>query len=125
MNTTAMFPDETYEKLVDGLAADETAEWCESLDDVLQRAGSDSVRSLLHMLIGRAAAGGVIQLPGVETPYVNTIHRDDQSEYPGNLETEEEIEGLVRWNAMAMVAKAGSSRKRVGTGKLFFCRGLW
>ncbi len=43
------------------------------------------------------------------TPYINTIPPDEQPEYPGDLEMERLIRAHVRWNAMAMVAKANKT----------------
>jgi pyruvate dehydrogenase E1 component len=43
------------------------------------------------------------------TPYLNTIPVDEQPEYPGDLEMERLIRAHVRWNAMAMVAKANKT----------------
>ena len=40
------------------------------------------------------------------TPYLNTVHVDEEPEYPGDLEMERLIRAHIRWNAMAMVVKA-------------------
>ncbi|HEY3762360.1 MAG TPA: pyruvate dehydrogenase (acetyl-transferring), homodimeric type [Verrucomicrobiae bacterium] len=48
-------------------------------------------------------------VPGVTTPYVNTIPPEAQPQYPGNRDIERRIKSLMRWNAMAMVVKANST----------------
>ncbi|RUQ46564.1 pyruvate dehydrogenase (acetyl-transferring), homodimeric type, partial [Corynebacterium pseudodiphtheriticum] len=49
----------------------------------------------------------------VTTPYVNTIPVDRQLPYPGNLDIERRTNAFIRWNAMAMVLRAG---KHSGVG---------
>jgi hypothetical protein len=61
----------------------ETAEWLESLDYVLESKGPERVQQLLSALEGSAHRNG-IDLPfTATTPYVNTIPRDRQPQYPG------------------------------------------
>jgi pyruvate dehydrogenase E1 component len=43
----------------------------------------------------------------VTTPYVNTIPAYKQPTYPGDLAAEARINAFIRWNAMAMVLRAG------------------
>ena len=50
----------------------------------------------------------------LNTPYRNTIAPDAQPVYPGNIELEEKIEKLLRWNAIAMVLRAQD--KGIGVG---------
>ena len=42
------------------------------------------------------------------TPYINSIPPNKQPIYPGNRELERRIKSFVRWNAMAMVARANA-----------------
>ena len=48
------------------------------------------------------------------TPYLNTIPPEEEPEYPGDLEMERLIRAHVRWNAMAMVAKANKTTTSSG-----------
>jgi pyruvate dehydrogenase E1 component len=59
------------------------------------------------------AAGVDLPLP-VNTPYVNTISVAEQPDYPGDLELEDRILSLVRWNAMAMVVKGNKLHAGLG-----------
>ena len=84
----------------------ETREWLESLQYVLDSKGRERAQFLLSMLQNRATQEGV-ELPlQLTTPYVNTIHVDQQPAYPGNREIERRIKSIIRWNAMAMVVRA-------------------
>ncbi|GMA34114.1 hypothetical protein GCM10025876_03180 [Demequina litorisediminis] len=50
----------------------------------------------------------------LNTPYVNTIHADDEPEFPGNEEIERRYRGWIRWNAAVMVTRAQAAGKGVG-----------
>ena len=95
-------------------AAAEILDWLESMDEVLDRAGPEQARALLHELSMHAHRRGV-KLPfTANTPYVNTIPRKDQPAYPGNREIERRIKSLIRWNAMAMVVRANREEEGIG-----------
>ena len=91
---------------LDNLLDIENAEWRESLDYVLQTQGPDRVRQLLRLLQTRAQEQGVSIPFTANTPYINTIPRNQQPVFPGNREIERRIKSIVRWNAMAMVVRA-------------------
>ncbi len=92
----------------------ETREWLESLEDVLRLSGPGRVQQLLREMEISAHGSGV-QLPfTANTPYINTIHFDDQPPYPGNREIEWRIKSILRWNAMAMVVRANKADPSVG-----------
>src|SRR5690606_14993758 len=48
------------------------------------------------------------------TPYINTIPKHMEPEYPGDREIERRIKSVVRWNAMAMVVKANNVKDEKG-----------
>ncbi len=50
----------------------------------------------------------------LSTPYVNTIHASQQPNYEGDDEIETRIRHYVRWNAMAMVARAHRESPELG-----------
>ena len=41
------------------------------------------------------------------TAYVNTVPRERQPAYPGDLALERRLNAMIRWNAMVMVLRAG------------------
>ncbi|ALA60432.1 pyruvate dehydrogenase (acetyl-transferring), homodimeric type [Nitrospira moscoviensis] len=92
----------------------ETQEWLDSLDYVLQAQGTDRATYLFDRLRDRLGARGVRVPAPLNTPYVNTIPAADEPPYPGNLEVERRIRSLIRWNAMAMVVKANKNKPGIG-----------
>ena len=92
----------------------ETAEWLESLEYVIESAGGQRAAFLLEKLKDRAFSRGVRSASAAVTPYVNTIPADSQPEYPGDRDLERKIKSIIRWNAMAMVVRA--NRESAGIG---------
>ena len=92
----------------------ETEEWIESIEDTLEEHGYERTRFLLEKLIDYAQKKGA-RLPfNTTTPFLNTILPEQQPEYPGNRVLERKIKTIVRWNAMAMVAKANKEKPGIG-----------
>jgi pyruvate dehydrogenase E1 component len=92
----------------------ETTEWLEALEGVARVAGIDRARFLLQRLAERASHLGVSPAEDSYSLYQNTISVDDQPPYPGNLALEERITSIIRWNALAMVAKANKAYGELG-----------
>ena len=92
----------------------ELSEWLESLDYVLAHRTPGQVLRLLQQLQTHAAEAGVGTPFSVNTPYINTIPRDQQPPYPGSREIERRIKSIVRWNAMAMVVRANHDDSNLG-----------
>lgn len=93
----------------------EKGEWIESLEYIIAEHGEDKAQELLNHLRSYAIRKG-IRLKGeaLNTPYVNSIHINDQPTYPGDLEMEQRIENINRWNAMAMILQGSDSGKGLG-----------
>jgi pyruvate dehydrogenase E1 component len=94
--------------------AQETSEWLEALDQVIDETGSKRAGELLQLLLARAAQMGVTAPMRLNTPYINSIPVWEEVPYPGDLEIERRIKALVRWNAMAMVARANKYDEGIG-----------
>lgn len=92
----------------------ETREWLYSLDYVLEHGGPERVKELLQQLQIRAHKAGVSIPFTANTPYINTIPREQQPPFPGDREIERRIKSLIRWNAMAMVVKANKLENGIG-----------
>ncbi|MHC9062941.1 pyruvate dehydrogenase (acetyl-transferring), homodimeric type [Nitrospira sp. CMX1] len=92
----------------------ETREWLDSLEYVLEEHGIQRATYLFERLRDRLGERGAQVSQPVNSPYVNTIPASQQPHYPGNLELERRIRSLVRWNAMAMVVKANQQRPGIG-----------
>ncbi len=84
----------------------ETAEWLEAFEALVATQGPIRARELLNALSRSARTQRVGWQPELCTPYVNTIHVDEQPVFPGDLAIEERIAALMRWNALAMVVRA-------------------
>jgi len=92
----------------------ETREWLDSLEYVLQTNGVERATYLFERLRDRLGQRGASVSSPLNTPYVNTIPAAVEPPYPGNLELERRIRSLVRWNAMAMVVKANKEHPGLG-----------
>ena len=91
----------------------ETQEWLESLQSVLREDGPDRVKFLLEQL-SRAASSAGIDLPsGMHTAYVNTIAPEDEKVIPTDPDARR-LNVLIRWNAVAMVLRAGKFAPELG-----------
>ncbi|MDF9276595.1 pyruvate dehydrogenase (acetyl-transferring), homodimeric type [Arthrobacter sp. EH-1B-1] len=93
---------------------EETAEWIESFDQLIDQRGSDRARDVLGRLLARAG-GRSVGLPSVvTTDYVNSIPVDEEPEFPGDEEIERKYRAWMRWNAAVMVHRA--QRPEIGVG---------
>ena len=101
-----------------GMDPQELQEWVESFDQVVREEGRETAITLLDRLRGRAHSLGIALPFTANTPYVNTISSDVQPIFPGDQEIERRIKSLVRWNALAMVVRAGSFPAASWTGGL-------
>ncbi len=93
----------------------EQEEWMEALEEVIEAHGKERSTELFqrlrHLLARHGAANGG---PALNTPYRNTIPADEQPAYPGDLELEQRIENVLRWNAQAMVLQAQDKNLALG-----------
>ncbi|MFM0502746.1 alpha-ketoglutarate dehydrogenase [Paraburkholderia caffeinilytica] len=92
----------------------ETTEWLDALDGVARVEGIDRVIFLLQRLAEHAHHLGVPPSSHPYSLYQNTIAVDAQPAYPGDLAMEERITSIIRWNALAMVAKANKAYGELG-----------
>ncbi len=85
----------------------ETQEWLASLEGVLAAEGPERAHYLLEKLIEFARINGEHHPFSANTPYINTIPVDQQARIPGDQDIEHKIRSYTRWNAIAMVLRAG------------------
>ncbi|OQX68882.1 MAG: pyruvate dehydrogenase (acetyl-transferring), homodimeric type [Sorangiineae bacterium NIC37A_2] len=83
----------------------ETREWIESLDAVIEHEGAERARFILRRVLDFARLNRVEPKGPLVTDYVNTITPEEEPAYPGDPELEARVQALVRWNAMAMVQR--------------------
>ena len=92
----------------------ETHEWLEALQSVLENEGAERAHYLLDQLINHARLAGDDMPISATTPYVNTIPVDKEERSPGNHELEHRIRALTRWNAMAIILNANKESSELG-----------
>ncbi|MFV0285336.1 MAG: pyruvate dehydrogenase (acetyl-transferring), homodimeric type [Demequina sp.] len=92
----------------------ETNEWLESLDGLIEEGGESRAEYVLERMVEHASTKQLSVPLSLNTPYVNTIHADDEPEFPGNEEIERRYRGWIRWNAAVMVTRAQAAGTGVG-----------
>jgi len=92
----------------------ENQEWLSSLDYILENESPERAKEILQKLREKAEANGVQLHDKVTTPYINTIAVDEEEDYPGNLDIENTLSNLIRWNALAMVVRANRNSSGIG-----------
>ncbi|MCP5345592.1 MAG: pyruvate dehydrogenase (acetyl-transferring), homodimeric type [Gammaproteobacteria bacterium] len=93
----------------------ETQEWLDALESVIDNEGEDRAYYLLGRLAERATRSGE-ESPyiSVTTPYRNTISHLNEERMPGDMFMERQIRGIIRWNALAMVMRANKKNPNLG-----------
>jgi pyruvate dehydrogenase E1 component len=93
---------------------DETAEWVESLDGVVDARGAKRARYVMLRLLERSRERQVGVPPLTTTDYLNTIPPEREPWFPGDEHTERRIRAYIRWNAAMLVHRA--QRPEIGVG---------
>lgn len=93
---------------------DETREWLDSLDELIEGRGRGRARYLMLKLLERAREKQV-GVPGLRsTDYINTIPPEREPWFPGDEDVERRIRAFIRWNAAIMVSDANRKGLEVG-----------
>jgi pyruvate dehydrogenase E1 component len=92
----------------------ETREWLEAFDALIAAEGRERATFLLRKLLDHARVRRVPLPPVLNTPYKNSVTLAEQAQFPGNLELEQRISAIVRWNALAMVVRANRAHAELG-----------
>jgi len=92
----------------------ETREWLEAFDALVEVEGRERAMFLLRKLLEHARARRVPMPPVLNTPYCNSVALAQQPQFPGNLELEQRLSAVVRWNALAMVVRANRAHPELG-----------
>ena len=100
-----MFIDGFVHSLPD-IDPQETGEWLDSLDAVIDIGGRSRARYLLAASHGTCREQGVGVPAMVTSDYINTIPPEQEPWFPGDEVLERRIRSYIRWNAMAMVDRA-------------------
>ena len=93
---------------------EETGDWLESLDGLLDDKGKNRARFIMLQLLARARERQV-GLPALRSSdYINTIPPESEPWFPGDEHIERRIRAYIRWNAAIMVSKANRKGLEVG-----------
>ncbi|MCH8847161.1 MAG: pyruvate dehydrogenase (acetyl-transferring), homodimeric type [Proteobacteria bacterium] len=92
----------------------ETQEWLEALESILEREGVERAHFILEQLIAKARKSGAYLPYSATTAYLNTIPPAKEERSPGDPAIEWRIRSFVRWNAMAMVVQANRKEGDLG-----------
>jgi pyruvate dehydrogenase E1 component len=92
---------------------DETSEWIEALDQVID-ASPARARLLLSRVLHHARARQVGLPAMVSSNYINTISPEEEPYFPGNEAIELKIRQMIRWNAAVMVSRANKKFDGIG-----------
>ncbi|MEW8201269.1 MAG: pyruvate dehydrogenase (acetyl-transferring), homodimeric type [Candidatus Thiodiazotropha endolucinida] len=92
----------------------ETQEWLDALEAVLENEGVDRAHFLIERLVDKARRSGAYLPFSANTAYVNTIPVTKQQRFPGDRAMERRIRSFIRWNAMAMVVQANRISTELG-----------
>ncbi len=93
---------------------DETTDWLESFDQLVDERGRDRARYVMLRLLQKARELNV-GVPALRsTDYINTIPPEREPWFPGDEEVERRIRAFIRWNAAVMVSDANRPGLEVG-----------
>ncbi|HEY3215881.1 MAG TPA: pyruvate dehydrogenase (acetyl-transferring), homodimeric type [Candidatus Eisenbacteria bacterium] len=92
----------------------ETAEWIDALDGVVESAGKERAYFLLRKVLKRARQLDIGLGPLVHTPYINTISPEQEPPFPGDEGMELRVRRIIRWNAAVMVLRANHVSPGIG-----------
>lgn len=92
----------------------ETREWLDAIDSVLEHEGSDRAHFLLETLVDKARRSGAYLPYNATTAYVNTIPTHLQAKMPGDANMERRVRALIRWNAIMTVLRANEKSPGIG-----------
>lgn len=104
----------SLDKTRQDIDAQETLEWVDSLEAVIETEGLERAHFLLEQLISTARQNGANLPYSANTAYINTIPPHLEQYTPGNPALELRLRSWIRWNAVAMVVRANRKSSELG-----------
>jgi pyruvate dehydrogenase E1 component len=101
-------------KSVNDIDPEETREWLEALEAVIETEGIERAHFLIESLVDQARRAGANLPYKANTAYINTIPPHMEPRLPGDAGLEQRIRSYIRWNAMAMVVRANRKTSEYG-----------
>ncbi|QBR84255.1 pyruvate dehydrogenase (acetyl-transferring), homodimeric type [Legionella israelensis] len=92
----------------------ETREWLDALQSVFAVDGKERAAFILKQLVKKAKTEGLSLTESIHTPYRNTIPVHAEKSMPPDDGLGKRISALIRWNAVAMVLRAGKYAPELG-----------
>ena len=92
----------------------ETLEWIEAMEAIVERDGHERAQFLLRQLADKAILSGAGSPYSANTPYLNTIPPELEVRSQGDQEMESKIRSIIRWNAAMMVMRANRDSDDLG-----------
>jgi len=93
---------------------EETLEWIDALRSVVEYESTERAQFILETLQNYAGRIGVPAAKGITTPYINTIPTQAEDQMPDDGVMFERLTNIMRWNAIAIVMRAGKVAKELG-----------
>src|SRR5918992_5578268 len=104
---------EPFKEQLPDIDPDETEEWLEALDDVIDTSPARA-RFLMQRILHHARSRQIGVPAMVSTDYINTIPPEQEPYFPGDEQIERRIRRIIRWNALAMVSQANKKSDGIG-----------
>ena len=92
----------------------ETKEWLDALQSIIKYEGADRAQFIVQQILHFADQRGVAIPVGINTPYINTIPSNAEEKMPDDGQHLESLTNIMRWNAIAMVMRAGKKASELG-----------
>lgn len=92
----------------------ETQEWLDALEAVLEEEGTERAHYILESLIEKARRSGAHLPYTATTAYINTIPAGQEPTMPGDQTMEAKIRNAIRWNALMMVLRGSKKDLELG-----------
>lgn len=94
----------------------ETNDWLQAIESVIREEGIERAQFLIDQVLKRARKNGVNIITTDHTiyNYINSISVEDEPYYPGDLELENYICSVIRWNAIMTVLHASKKNLELG-----------
>lgn len=93
----------------------ETKEWTDALDSIIEYVGKERAQFIINRVLSHASEQGLPVAAGINTPYMNTIPKDKETYLPREeVKLLERNIDLMRWNAIAIVMRAGKVDSSLG-----------
>jgi pyruvate dehydrogenase E1 component len=92
----------------------ETREWLDAFQSVYSADGGERAAYILKQLLGDASSKGINLMTSINTPYTNTIKTYEEKLMPPDEGLAKRVGAIIRWNALAMVLRAGNYEPELG-----------